>query len=244
MSIETHALQKDGAKLKSVITIDKLDKYFELHNQENIKIPIFKDYSATFKAGQCTVLVGPSVLGKSTLIKCLYGNYRTDQGSITIHFDDGDVDIASCSPQMIHGLRRDIIGYVSQFLRVIPRVATIDLVAEPLIKQGADPEIARQRAQDLLKRLSIPEKLWPLSPTTFSGGEQQRVNIARGFIADYPILLLDEPTASLDARNSEVVVDLIKEAKKRGAVIIGIFHDEHVRDRVADETINLAEVLK
>ena len=244
MSIQTHAHTTDRATPENVITIDKLGKFFELHNQEHTQIPIFKDYSASFKSGQCTVLVGPSGLGKSTLIKCLYGNYRTDQGSITIHFEDGDVDIASCSPQMIHGLRRDIIGYVSQFLRVIPRVATIDLVAEPLIKQGSDPEIARQRARSLLTRLSIPEKLWSLSPTTFSGGEQQRVNIARGFIADYPILLLDEPTASLDARNSEVVVSLIEEAKQRGTVIIGIFHDEHVRDRVADKTINLAEVLK
>lgn len=229
---------------KTLLSIEGLNKHFELHNQQNIRIPIFEDYSVSFRAGECTVLVGPSGLGKSTLLKCLYGNYKIDGGSIAVHFDEGDVDIAECSPQMIHGLRREVIGYVSQFLRVIPRVPALDLVAEPLIEQGVDSNEARVQAASMLRRLSIPEKLWSLSPTTFSGGEQQRVNIARGFIAEYPILLLDEPTASLDQKNVQVVVELIEEAKRRGTAIIGIFHDEQVRDQVANVTINLAEVIK
>jgi alpha-D-ribose 1-methylphosphonate 5-triphosphate synthase subunit PhnL len=230
---------------KSVLlSVHKLSKHFEMHTQHQTKIPIFNDVSLSFKSGECSVLVGPSGMGKSTLLKCLYGNYKIVDGQILLHFDDGDIDIASCSPQMIHGLRREIIGYVSQFLRVIPRVPALDLVAEPLITQGFAPDQARQQAKALLTRLSIPERLWHLSPTTFSGGEQQRINIARGFIADYPVLLLDEPTASLDSKNAQVVVELIKEAKARGTAIIGIFHDEHVREVVADNVINLAEVLK
>jgi len=230
--------RNDGA----LLTIQNLYKQFELHTQKNTSIPIFNDLSLVFKKSECTVLVGPSGLGKSTLLKCLYGNYKIDQGEVLVHFDDENVDMATCSAQMINALRRNVIGYVSQFLRVIPRVPAIDLVSEPLISQGCAPEQAIEKAQVMLRRLSIPENLWNLSPTTFSGGEQQRINIARGFIADYPILLLDEPTASLDHRNVQVVIELIHEAKARGTAIVGIFHDEHVRDQVADVTINLAEV--
>ncbi|MGR3582095.1 MAG: ATP-binding cassette domain-containing protein, partial [Sagittula sp.] len=131
-------------------------------------------------------------------------------------------------------------GYVSQFLRVVPRVPTLDVVAEPLRAVGVDETAARARAAELLARLNIPETLWPLSPTTFSGGEQQRVNIARGFAHAYPALLLDEPTASLDAVNRAVVLELIEAAKARGAAIVGIFHDEAARARVCDREIDVA----
>lgn len=133
-----------------------------------------------------------------------------------------------------------MLGHVSQFLRVVPRVPTLEVVAEPLLRLGVAPDAARVRAAELLARLNIPERLWTLSPTTFSGGEQQRVNIARGFAHDYPALLLDEPTASLDAQNREVVLRLIDEAKARGAAILGIFHDEGARDRVCDRLVDVA----
>ena len=180
-------------------------------------------------------------MGKSTLLKSLYGNYMISNGEIILHCDDGSLDIAKASPQMIYALRRDVIGYVSQFLRVVPRVPALDIVMEPLLNRGVDQAQAQEQAKKLLSRLNIPESLWSLSPTTFSGGEQQRINIARGFIAHYPLLLLDEPTASLDANNRAVVIELIREAKAKGSAIVGIFHDEGVRDKVADEVINLAE---
>lgn len=230
--------------LAPLVTVSDLVKRFELHNQAGTALPIFNRFSLSLYPGQCTVLVGPSGLGKSTLLKCLYGNYRIDEGSINIHFEEGDVDIAQCTPQMIHGIRRDTIGYVSQFLRIIPRVPSVELVAEPLIMRGIERHQALEQAKAMLARVAIPEKLWALSPTTFSGGEQQRVNIARGFIADYPILLLDEPTASLDQQNVQVVKTLIHEAKAKGTAIVGIFHDEEVRNEVADITINLAEAVK
>ena len=136
-------------------------------------------------------------------------------------------------------MRREALGYVSQFLRVVPRVPTLEVVAEPLRAVGVSANIAEMRAKALLSQLNIPERLWSLSPTTFSGGEQQRVNIARGFTHKYPAMLLDEPTASLDAANREVVLSLIEEAKLRGAAIVGIFHDEAARDRVCNREIDV-----
>jgi len=148
--------------------------------------------------------------------------------------------MAGAEPHRVLEVRRKTVGYVSQFLRVIPRVAARDIVAEPLHALGVDPAAARARAETLLARLNIPAAMWDLAPATFSGGEQQRVNIARGFAVDYPILLLDEPTASLDAGNRAVVVDLINEAKARGAAVVGIFHDDEVRAAVADRIFDLA----
>ena len=142
-------------------------------------------------------------------------------------------------PRDIIKLRRDVLGYVSQFLRVVPRVPTLDVVAEPLRALGVPADEAQDRASALLTQLNITERMWSLSPTTFSGGEQQRVNIARGFAHSYPTMLLDEPTASLDAANREVVLSLIEDAKARGAAIIGIFHDEAARTRVCDREIDV-----
>ena len=123
---------------------------------------------------------------------------------------------------------------VASMMTVIPRISTLEVVMQPLLNIGVPREACAAKAAQLLTRLNVPERLWHLAPSTFSGGEQQRVNIARGFIVDYPILLLDEPTASLDAKNSAAVVELIREAKARGAAIVGIFHDEAVRNDVAD----------
>jgi alpha-D-ribose 1-methylphosphonate 5-triphosphate synthase subunit PhnL len=150
------------------------------------------------------------------------------------------VDMTGAPSQTLLQIRRETIGYVSQFLRVIPRVSALDVVAQPLRERGVDEHRAHQKAGELLERLHIPERLWSLPPGTFSGGEQQRVNIARGFIVDYPVLLLDEPTASLDQRNAATVVELIQEARSRGTAVVGIFHDAEVRDAVADHIYDIA----
>jgi alpha-D-ribose 1-methylphosphonate 5-triphosphate synthase subunit PhnL len=181
-------------------------------------------------------LVGASGVGKSTLMRMIYGNYTTQGGRITV----GEVNVATALPRDILALRRDTLGYVSQFLRVVPRVPTLEVVSEPLRALGVDASAAATRARELLTRLNIPERLWSLSPTTFSGGEQQRVNIARGFAHDYPALLLDEPTASLDATNRAVVLNLIEAAKARGTAIVGIFHDEAARARLCDREIDVS----
>ena len=218
-----------------MIDLQNVSKTFTLHNQGSAVIEVISNVSFHVGAGECVALTGASGAGKSTLMRMIWGNYLTRWGVIRI----GDLDIVQAEPREIIALRREVLGYVSQFLRVVPRVPTIDVVADPLRALGMPAPEARARAAELLERLNIPEKLWSLSPTTFSGGEQQRVNIARGFAHPYPALLLDEPTASLDAANREVVLSLIETAKDRGAAIIGIFHDEAARDRVCDRAIDM-----
>ncbi len=219
-----------------MIELKNVSKTFTLHNQGSAIIEVTNDVSLKVSAGECVALTGASGAGKSTLMRMIYGNYLSQAGEIRI----GDVDLVRAEPREVIALRREILGYVSQFLRVVPRVPTLEVVAEPLRAIGIGAEEAEERAQSLLAQLNIPQRLWSLSPTTFSGGEQQRVNIARGFAHSYPAMLLDEPTASLDATNREVVLSLIEAAKARGAAIIGIFHDEAARARVCDREIDVS----
>ena len=170
-----------------MISVENVSKSFTLHNQGSTVIPVMAGASLQVAAGECVALVGASGAGKSTLMRMIYGNYLTASGRIMV----GDTDVASAAPREVIALRRRTLGYVSQFLRVVPRVPTIDVVAEPLLLTGTGADEARAQAATLLARLNIPERLWGLSPTTFSGGEQQRVNIARGLIRPFPVLLLD-----------------------------------------------------
>ena len=218
-----------------MITVENVSKSFTLHNQGAAVIPVMTGGHLSVASGECVALVGASGSGKSTLMRMIYGNYLTQAGRIMV----GDVDVASARPREILQLRRTTLGYVSQFLRVVPRVATRDVVAEPLLATGTPAAEAFARAEELLALLNIPERLWQLSPTTFSGGEQQRVNIARGFAYPYPAMLLDEPTASLDAANRATVLGLIGQAKARGAAVLGIFHDEEARHQVCDREVDV-----
>ena len=224
---------------KPMSEVRGLGKMFTLHNQGGIRLPVLEAVDFDAAAGDCLVLAGPSGTGKSTLLRCLYGNYLATEGSIRVRAGDDWVELVGAPEQRILALRRDVLGYVSQFLRVIPRVSALDVVAEPLRMAGVEPDEARERAGAMLRRLNVPQRLWGLAPATFSGGEQQRVNIARGFIAQHPILLLDEPTASLDPDNRAVVVELIREARAAGRCLLGIFHDEEVRDAVASRVLAL-----
>ncbi|MDQ0628559.1 phosphonate C-P lyase system protein PhnL [Pantoea agglomerans] len=216
------------------LRVENLCKTFVLHNQNGAALPVLHNASLTAGEGECVVLHGHSGSGKSTLLRALYGNYQPDSGHIRVANQGEWIDMAQASARQIIALRRDTLGWVSQFLRVIPRVPTLEIVMQPLLERGVERALCEARAAELLTRLNVPQRLWSLAPSTFSGGEQQRVNIARGFIADYPVLLLDEPTASLDSVNSEAVVSLIEQARARGAAIVGIFHDRAVRERVAD----------
>ena len=218
-----------------MIQIKNLNKSFQLYNQNDTNINVFKNINFRVKKGEVVALTGNSGTGKSTLLKLIYGSYVISKGDVLI----SDINIRKSSPRDILKLRKNKLGYVSQFLRVVPRVPTIDVVIEPLLEIGCEKKIAIKKAQEILERLNIPKNLWNLSPLTFSGGEQQRVNIARGFIHNYPYLLLDEPTASLDQNNKNVVLDLIEKAKLNGSAIIGIFHDETARNKVATREVNL-----
>jgi alpha-D-ribose 1-methylphosphonate 5-triphosphate synthase subunit PhnL len=225
--------------MSAVIDLVDVKKSFTMHLQGGLRLPVVAGVTFSARAGECVALAGPSGIGKSSILKMIFGNYRCDAGRILLSRGDAVTDIAAAAPRAIIALRRHAMGYVSQFLRAVPRVAALDIVAEPLVAAGIAREEARHRAAAMLARLNIPERLWPLPPATFSGGEQQRVNIARGFLPEMPLLLLDEPTASLDADNRAAVVALIAEKKRRGAAIVAIVHDEEVRDVVADRSIDV-----
>lgn len=222
-----------------MIRVDNLDKTFTLHLRGGIALPVLRNTSLSVAGGECVTLHGPSGAGKSTLLRSIYGNYRPQSGHILIRHDDVLTDIVDAVPRVVLDIRRRTLGYVTQFLRVIPRVSTLDIVAEPLLARGTGIEAARARAAELLTRLQIPEKMWALPPATFSGGEQQRINIARGFCADYPILLLDEPTASLDERNRKIVIELIEDARHRGTAIVAIVHDSETRAAITTRLLPL-----
>jgi alpha-D-ribose 1-methylphosphonate 5-triphosphate synthase subunit PhnL len=232
-----------------MLQMKQVSKRFTLHHQHGAQLQVLNQVDLSVAAGECVVLDGPSGMGKSTLLKLIYANYRATSGQIELTQADGTVlELTQASPRELVRMRRDTVGYVSQFLRVIPRVSALDVVAESLMDDTADQaqaiEAAREQARVWLTRLRIPERLWPLPPATFSGGEQQRVNIARNMIKPRPVLLLDEPTASLDAANTQTVIDLIQEAVARGTAVVGIFHDAHVGQAVATRRIDVAQFRK
>ena len=229
-----------------MLQLKKVTKQFTLHHQHGAQLNVLNAVDMTVSKGECVVLDGPSGMGKSTLLKLIYANYRVSSGEIEVLQADGStLELTKADPRELVRMRRYTIGYVSQFLRVIPRVSALDVVAEPLIEDVAHDidaiEEAREIARALLTRLRIPESLWELPPATFSGGEQQRINIARNMIKPRPILLLDEPTASLDAANTQTVIDLIQEALARGAALVGIFHDANVGKAVATRHIDVTQ---
>jgi alpha-D-ribose 1-methylphosphonate 5-triphosphate synthase subunit PhnL len=219
------------------LELSGVSKTFTMHLQDGLRLPVFRNVNFSVEAGQCVVLTGPSGAGKSSILKVIYGNYRCDEGSVLVAADDGVVDIVSAKPRQVLSVRQRALGYVTQFLRAVPRVSALDIVAEAL--PSISRETARAKAADMLARFNIPERLRNLPPGTFSGGEQQRVNLARGLLAEHPILLLDEPTASLDAANRAVVVDIVKERKAKGAAIVAIVHDDSVREAIADVTVDV-----
>jgi alpha-D-ribose 1-methylphosphonate 5-triphosphate synthase subunit PhnL len=223
-----------------VLELQDVSKSFTLHLRDQAEIGVVRDVSFKVDAGECVVLGGPSGIGKSSILKMTTGNYRASGGRILVRDGDTQVDVTQASPREILSLRTRVIGYVSQFLRVIPRVSTLDVVAEAARGEDGGEEQARDKAREMLSLLRLPEKLWNLPPATFSGGEQQRVNIARGLAASRSLLLLDEPTASLDALNRQTVVELVEKKKREGVAILGIFHDEDVRDAVASRVIDVS----
>jgi alpha-D-ribose 1-methylphosphonate 5-triphosphate synthase subunit PhnL len=245
-------MRRDEAPAVPVLRVLRLHKRFTLHLRGGALLQVLHDVSLNVDAGECVALVGPSGQGKSTLIKCLYGNYGIDSGAAWLQSRRGAIELGGASPQQLRELRRGDIAYVSQFLRALPRVSALDIVAERALEAQDDDSSGNDEIEDLdaepagaaaalLSRLNLPRPLWSLPPATFSGGEQQRVNIARGLVVPSRLLLLDEPTASLDAANRRVVIGLIEQARDRGAAVVGIFHDEEVRAAVATRCVRLTE---
>lgn len=234
-----------SASGRPVLTIAGLAKHFDLHLQQGVRLPVLEDFALQVRSGESVVLDGPSGAGKSTLLRLIYGDYLASGGAIVLSLPNGQRhDLLSLPARQRLLLRRRAIGYVSQFLRVIPRVSCEAVVAETLLLRGVLPDEATERARALLERLHIPRRLWSVPPATFSGGEQQRVNIARVFVADWPLLLLDEPTASLDGANRASVVELIEEARAAGSAILAVLHDQETREQVATRLVTVRSPLQ
>ncbi|MDA0266099.1 MAG: phosphonate C-P lyase system protein PhnL [Cyanobacteria bacterium] len=233
-----NALSSPSDQGNCLLKAENLHKRFVLHHQGGISLPVLEGVSLSVAAGECVALQGFSGSGKSTFMRSLYANYRIDSGSIWVKHQGEWLDLPQLPPHQLIEVRQHTLGYVSQFLRVIPRVPALEVAAEPLMELGVEAETAHDTVRELFTRLSLPERLWQLSPTTFSGGEKQRVNIARAFAVNYPILLLDEPTSALDATNREAVMQLIEDRKAQGCAMVGIFHDDEVRERVCDRALH------
>jgi alpha-D-ribose 1-methylphosphonate 5-triphosphate synthase subunit PhnL len=225
--------------MSPILKIEGLEKHFHLHEQDKL-IPSCANVNLEVRAGQLTALVGPTGAGKSSVLKCIYRTYRPSAGRIRFCTADGhEIDLADVSEHRMLELRKREIGFVTQFLHCLPRKVASDVVAEPLLLRNQPRERARAQATDLLAALSIPARLWNVPPTTFSGGEKQRVNLARGLVARPRLLLLDEPTASLDPKTTERVVAILQELKQEGVAMLAIFHQPGLVERLADRVVNL-----
>lgn len=217
-----------------LLKIEGLAKSFYMHAKQR-QIPSAKDIYFNVYSGRLTGLIGATGVGKSTVLKAIYRTYLPCRGRMIYKTAAGqNVDLATVDEHTILSLRKREIGFVTQFLFALPRQPAIDVVASPLYKQGITKSDGREKAASILRRLHIPETLWTLSPMTFSGGERQRINLARGVIGRPRLLLLDEPTASLDRDTTNDVCQMISELKHEGTGILAIFHDQDLVQRMAD----------
>ncbi len=235
--MDINLVKKDGGEM--LVTKD-IARTFKTQDLDGHEIPVTQGLDLSVNAGECVVLNGPSGDEESTLLRMLFGNCTFQKGAIRVRHQGHWVDISLAGPQEILSVRKFTMGYVSHIIRVLPQVSALDIVAEPLLALGEDTEVVHDRARSLLTRLQVPEKLWSCVPATFSRSEQQRVNIARGFIADYPVLLLDEPTAFLDVQNAQIVADMILEATSRGVAIVGVLHNAELRKNVGTRVFEIA----
>ncbi|PLY05262.1 MAG: phosphonate C-P lyase system protein PhnL [Arcobacter sp.] len=225
------------------LEVKNLNKSFKVHTRGGIEVKGFENINLEVRQGEFLSLYGPSGAGKSSILKTLFRTYTTSSGEIIFHKDNGKtIDISIASESEILNLRKSEIGYVSQFLQILPRVSAVDVVSEQLVFKGESEDVSRVKAKELLDYLSIREELFDLSPLTFSGGEQQRVNIAKGIIAPKSLLLLDEPTASLDKTNTMKVVEKLKVLKEKGVSMVGIFHDLEAMEVISDKIYKLERV--
>ncbi len=224
---------------EAILKIDGLSKQFQLHDQNKL-IPSCAQVQLEVFAGELTALVGPTGAGKSSVLKAIYRTYLPSSGRIVYRDANGSLtDLAQASEHRMLELRKQELGFVPQFLHCLPRKSAVEVVAEPLVTRGTRRDLAAERARELLALLNVPERLWGVPPATFSGGEKQRVNLARGLIARPRLLLLDEPTASLDPATTDRVVELLQSIKGEGVAMLAIFHHPELVERLADRVVTL-----
>ncbi|MDY7083434.1 MAG: ATP-binding cassette domain-containing protein [Halobacteria archaeon] len=220
---------------EKILEIDELTKVFDMHVLDGKRVVGLDGVSLGVNKGEFLAVVGESGSGKSSLLKCVYRMYEPTSGSIAYESRGGTVDLADCSEREVLGLRDAEIGYASQFLHEIPRVPAVDVVARPLAeKEETDTENARDEARTLLRRLEVPDELFDAYPATFSGGERQRVNLARAIISRPRLLLLDEPTSALDPETREAAIELLRDYLDEETTIVGVLHNTDVIKQVAE----------
>jgi alpha-D-ribose 1-methylphosphonate 5-triphosphate synthase subunit PhnL len=224
-----------------LLDVRDLSKTFDMHVLGGKQVTGLDGVTFDVHDGEFLAVVGESGSGKSSLLKCLYRTYDPTTGSVGFSATDGQVDLADCSEREVLGLRHREIGYASQFLTEIPRVPAVDVVARPLRERGVPTEESRDRARELLSALRLPEALFDAYPATFSGGERQRVNLARAIAPRPRLLLLDEPTSALDPETRRVAIDLLRSYLDEGTTIVGVFHDRAVVEQVADRVLELED---
>ncbi|QCC50938.1 phosphonate C-P lyase system protein PhnL [Halapricum salinum] len=225
--------------MSDILTIDGLTKRFEMHVIDGREVAGLEDVTFDVRDGEFLAVVGESGSGKSSLLKCIHRTYEPTSGTVAYHKGDQTVDLATCDERTVLALRGAEIGYASQFLHEIPRVPAVDVVARPLREQGKSPETAREIARDLLETLQLPEELFEAYPATFSGGERQRVNLARAIAPRPRLLLLDEPTSALDPETREHALDLLESYLDSGTTVVGVFHNRDVVERIADRVVEM-----
>jgi len=219
----------------ALLNVIGYSKIFHIHHLGR-EIPVFTDLTFTLEPGQFLLVSGPNGIGKSTLLRCLFRSYLPSSGQALYESKYGTIDLARAADVDMLTLRREEIGFVTQFLRPRPRVSALELVAEPLIASGVETEDALAQAETMLGNFGLKRDLWHAYPTTFSGGEQQKVNLSRALIVPRRLLLLDEPTASLDVNARASLAQRLEELKAQGVAMIGVFHHpEDVQHLIDDE---------
>jgi len=206
-----------------LLTVQGLSKHFTIHHLGR-EVPAFQGLNFTLSAGEFKLVSGHNGAGKSTLLRCLYRSALPSGGQATYRSLHGEVDLASAHDADIALLRREELGYVSQFLRPRPRTSALKLVAEGLRSVGEPADLSLESAREALADLGLRRELWHAYPSTFSGGEQQKVNLARALVRPQRLLLLDEPSASLDAQARGALARRLQTLREQGVALLGVFH--------------------
>lgn len=223
----------------TLLQVSNYAKQFTIHHLER-HIPVLGELSFTLNEGEFLLVRGPNGVGKSTLLRCLYRSYRPSAGKAIYNSEHGAIDLARAADVDMTFLRRTELGFVTQFLRPRPRATALELVAEPLAAIGQSKESAEKAASKLLETFGLKSALWSAYPTTFSGGEQQKVNLARALIRPRRLLLLDEPTASLDKETRGALADRLAELKAEGVAMIAVLHHPEDVSGLVDNELHLA----
>ena len=230
---------KKGEKMSKHLEVINLSKSFIMHILSGKEILAFQDISFTVGRGTFLGVIGRNGSGKSSLVRCICRNYEPTSGDILLYNGNESVNLAKIGDREVLEIRKTRIGYVSQFFRPIPRTPAVDVVIEPLLDKGWGREEAQERARELFSLFDFPENLWDAFPSTFSGGEKQRINLIRSLINSPELVLLDEPTVSLDVRSRGIILDIIKEMTRRKITILCVFHNEPELERLADDILDM-----